>query len=1028
MISTNKKNEIWERIRESSFSIERNMNQLDRKRTGSYFTSLDLTDAMMKELVLELQERDSRIWELSFLEPCVGNGNFVFSYLKEISKIGFTRQQIIKLINNIYVADINNTALKKYEELLTEFVLLYFNIELNKEYFKTHVGGALLIDIAQSQLKYKTILEAFPESIVKNGFDIVVTNPPYKNMKAERNQYTNEKEYILDKKKYAAVSELVKGTFHLSKDGVLNLYKLFVEEIICKYSHKESFINLLVPATILSDKTCEKLRTAILSEMNLISVKIIAEGSGYIDAQQALTTLLIKKGESTKQVCVTKNYKLSPQQVTKINIEDIMNNNTGNSIFAINNAEYAMLKKLRKFPVVKDISCIVNSRGELDLTVNKDEIIHDISLYPLIRGRNIAAYFLNGNDISEYVCDKFIASSKKSCFINKPRIICQQVVNMHKKRRVKFAYIKGNYVLGNSCNFIAVKENLLGIDIFMLLGLFNTSIIDWLFKLTSSNNHINNYEIDCFPIPLGSQYLKEIGRLAKQYLKSKDENLLRKIEELAYLAYEIKEFHNTNAIELHDENKYLESFRKELGMVIPDVDSKLVENVLNGNASATTLILQNKSYIGSLNTRVIEEMTKKYLKLSRGEILNHTTFKLSSLDLEMISTVPQGGSWKDIPIRTVNKSQRLLRITKTGGRTTLYGRIDYQKPAYTITTYFNRPGNGTYVHPVHERVLSVREAARFQSFPDNYLFCGNKTDMLKEVGNAVPVVLAYNIAKEIIAQTGCHTSVDLFSGAGGMTYGFKLAGIKAAIANDLETSACITLKVNSPEIPVICGDITNDSLKEIIIETGVKAEADIICGGPPCQGFSLAGFRSVKDSRNKLFRDFVDVVSGVKPKIIVFENVEGILSYQNGETYRNIIELFAELGYNTEGRKLMATDYGVPQRRKRVIILCTRKDMKIMPSALFPKAITQNKKLQINAYDTIYDLENVKCGEDAKYNSKFSSPIIKYFRGKISLPEYVEMLQYQQINENNNLTEATKKSLIKQKAPSHREISLFDNL
>ena len=274
-----------------------------------------------------------------------------------------------------------------------------------------------------------------------------------------------------------------------------------------------------------------------------------------------------------------------------------------------------------------------------------------------------------------------------------------------------------------------------------------------------------------------------------------------------------------------------------------------------------------------------EVITAKYQALYNGYILNHTSFKLSDLDLEMIRPVPQGGSWKDIPKETVEKSARLMRITQTGGRTTLYGRIDYQKPSYTITTYFNRPGNGTYVHPVHERVLSVREAARFQGFQDNYFFCGNKTQLLKQVGNAVPTILAYQLAKNIKDKTGCTKSVDLFCGAGGMTAGFKAAGIHAVISNDIEQSACVTIKVNNPEIDVLCGDITTEEVKAKIVEAARQKGADIICGGPPCQGFSMAGLRLTDDPRNKLFLDFVDIVSRIKPKVIVFENVEGLLGH-----------------------------------------------------------------------------------------------------------------------------------------------------
>lgn len=126
--------------------------------------------------------------------------------------------------------------------------------------------------------------------------------------------------------------------------------------------------------------------------------------------------------------------------------------------------------------------------------------------------------------------------------------------------------------------------------------------------------------------------------------------------------------------------------------------------------------------------------------------------------------------------------------------------------------------------------------------------------------------------------------------------------------------------------------------------------------------------------------------------MIVFENVEGLLSFQNGETYKNIIELFSELGYYAEGRKLLATHYGVPQRRKRVIILCTRKDIGVTPAEIFPEPITPNDNQQITAYETIFDLEKIECSERAKYGSEYTSPIIRYFKHNIGEDEYFEAI------------------------------------
>lgn len=975
-------NRLWYFLQEKSRKIEMNMNPLERKRTGSYYTHISLTDAMMKELVEKIVSDNKPIEEYRFLESCVGTGNFVFSYLNEIKKLGINREKAEKIIYNIYVADINRSVLKEYADSLKQVVFSYWEIDLDDSYFKSHIGTGLLIDVTADNPKYIPISDVFDKKITGKGFDIVVTNPPYKNLKAEKSHYSNSEEYNADKGKYTSISKSVRKKFRYSVDGVLNLYKIFVEEIIDNYTSENAYISLLIPASILSDKNCLKLRTHILEEMNLISVRIIGEGSGYIDAQQASSALLIRKGEKTKTVNITKDYCRKPQETVDIPIEYILNDKTGNAIFAVTENEYSVLKKLQKFPVVRDLDFIINLRGELDLTANKKYITSKVTDYRLLRGRNIEYYGLSETAESEFVKKEFIENTKKSCYIKNKRIICQQIANIHKARRVTFALAPKNCVLGNSCNFISVTKNNYGIDIYAVLGLFNTKIINWLFKLTSSNNHVNNYEIDCFPVPINSRYLKEISITVKEYLKTNDKSLIDKIEILARRAYDLETA--DEEIKISD-NNLISLYLKDIHNIIARLTYEEAEKIIKGEISISEFI----DGFGRFETNVIKGITDKYIKIYNGCVLNHITFKLSDLDLEMIKSVPQGGSWKDIPAETVNKSKRLKRITETGGRTTLYGRIDYEKPSYTITTYFNRPGNGTYVHPVHERVLSVREAARFQTFRDDYYFFGNRTQLLKQVGNAVPTLLAYQIAREIKNKTGCSKSIDLFCGAGGMTMGFKAAGIKSLISNDIEESVCTTLKINNPEIPVLCGDITQEETKSIIETTAKKGNADIICGGPPCQGFSMAGFRSENDPRNQLFREFADIVKRINPKIIVFENVEGLLSYQGGKTYREVNILFTELGYKTEGRTLMSSDYAVPQKRKRVIIICTRNDIDTEPAELFPKPVTVNTDEQVTAKETIFDLEAVECTEEAKYTGGYDSDILRFFKGQLSYEEYI---------------------------------------
>lgn len=994
LVSRSKRLEdVWCKIEETSRDLEFGLDTYYRRNTGSYYTGLKLTQHMINELFESadkefLQDLPNR----TFLEPCVGTGNFVFSYLRKIYELNYTKSDAQRILDNIYVCDINAEALFAYKCLLKQLVQTLWDIEIEDTYFKKNIGGPLLYNVNSDSPSYIKISDVFPQEVIDRGFDIVITNPPYKNLRAEKNKFDSMEEYHKERTKYVTISKDAKKHLKYSSKGVLNLYKLFVEEIIASYSNKGAYINLLVPATILSDKSCESLRTHILEEHKLISINLIGENNPYINAQQSLCTMLIRKGHKTDNIKIVPDFCNHPDNATTVPVSDILDDNTGNSIFALQPHEYEMLKKLRVFPTIKNLPFIVNMRGELDLTANANSITKAETMFPLLRGRNIGHFTLS-NPPSEFVESSFVESSPKGKYVKQPRIACQQVVNVHKERRVSFSYIDKNYVLGNSCNFISVNQNEYGIDLYALLGLLNSPIIDWFFKLTSTNNHINNYEIDCFPIPVESPQLKQIGLLTKEFLETGNDDLLDQIYKLSYACYGISD------IEGEDKGSSFEecviSLYLSLKNLLPDISINSAQLLLDARASLDSILTELGESIDPFIKKACEHMIEKYQKLKRNELLNHVTFKLSDLDMEMIRAVPQGGNWRNIPEETIKKSQRLMKLTKTGGRTTLYGRIDYQQPSYTITTFFNRPGNGTYIHPIHDRVLSVREAARLQSFPDDYYFYGNQRQVLQQVGNAVPPLLAYHIGKSIIENTGCKTSLDLFCGAGGMTLGFKEAGIKCILGVDNEEGACVTIKANNPEINVMHADITEEKTKDKIVKISAANNVDIVCGGPPCQGFSHAGKRFVDDPRNKLFKDFIAVVAKLKPKIVIMENVEGILTMQKGAVYRQIIDLFTELGYKTEGRKLFAHHYGVPQKRKRVIIICVRIDMDIEPYSLFPKETTKEEKKYVTVYDAISDLENIPCSENAIYISEPRSIYARKMRKEETFGASVNVSQFE---------------------------------
>ena len=120
-------------------------------------------------------------------------------------------------------------------------------------------------------------------------------------------------------------------------------------------------------------------------------------------------------------------------------------------------------------------------------------------------------------------------------------------------------------------------------------------------------------------------------------------------------------------------------------------------------------------------------------------VTDHFTPALSGIDEEIVRNVPSGGNWKDLPADFPSKRVRQIQAgSKGGSRSTYYGRLKWDSPAYTVSTYFTRPGNGCFIHPEYDRMITIREAARLQSFPDSVQFCGPLRARCQQIGNAVP--------------------------------------------------------------------------------------------------------------------------------------------------------------------------------------------------------------------------------------------------------------------------------------------------
>lgn len=202
--------------------------------------------------------------------------------------------------------------------------------------------------------------------------------------------------------------------------------------------------------------------------------------------------------------------------------------------------------------------------------------------------------------------------------------------------------------------------------------------------------------------------------------------------------------------------------------------------------------------------------------------------------------------------------------------------------------------------------------------------------------------------------------IDLFSGAGGFSLGFDNKGFQNVFSIDIEPSFCKTYKHNFSNHQLIEKDICDLSDSEIKYLKEFD-EIDVVIGGPPCQGFSIAGNigrKFVDDPRNRLFKEFVRVVKVVKPKFFVMENVARLYTHNKGATRNEIIKDFEKLGYKVDCKILNSADYGVPQVRKRVIFIGTSTNLKIE----FPQKEVEN---YVSVKEALSKYPKLQSGEES---------------------------------------------------------------
>ncbi len=183
------------------------------------------------------------------------------------------------------------------------------------------------------------------------------------------------------------------------------------------------------------------------------------------------------------------------------------------------------------------------------------------------------------------------------------------------------------------------------------------------------------------------------------------------------------------------------------------------------------------------------------------------------------------------------------------------------------------------------------------------------------------------------------TTIELFAGAGGLALGIEKAGFDTIGLIEFNKEAADTLRTNRPEWRVVNEDIANISCLDLEEYFSIKkGELDLLSGGAPCQAFSYAGKRmGLEDARGTLFYHYAVFLEKLQPKMFLFENVRGLLTHDHGKTYATMLDIFQKTGYTIQKDVLNAWDYGVPQKRERLITIGIRNDLLNKTNYKFPK-------------------------------------------------------------------------------------------
>lgn len=518
------------------------------KQSGCFFTP----EFVARHLAAAAINEDSA----TVLDPAVGGAAFLIeAYLR------FTELGVDDAADRLYGVDLDGVLCDLSAVVIGFLAGTFTDAHLTtRDHFVT--GDSLLASL-DGGTPGPTWTEWFPEVMASGGFDAVLMNPPYVQLKVNHSSLPARpgdcdeaaafRQLGIERARRAAqqlASQLrAHPEFRYAHGGVPDLPRFFIERAL-SLLRPAGRLACIVPSTFLADHRSKCVRRHLLTDHAVREIDLIPEDARlFADVNQPTCLLVVDKGrvpgarmrlrtgvESPASLVSTRASVVSPDLLHAVDPDQLR-------VPSCEPEDWDILALLHQHPSISEHDWVENLRGELDLTLDGHFISSGETGLPLVRGDQVERFTSRlPSDKPRWVLPEFLhtrVSARKLPHIDQMRIVGRQCSYLKKPRRLSFSLIAPGSVVANSCNYLVVTRDDVAPLAKYLTGALNSTVLEWRFRLTSSTNHVGNYELDALPVPTpDARLVARVGRLVDRLvIDPSDVAVDRELDEVWFDAY-----------------------------------------------------------------------------------------------------------------------------------------------------------------------------------------------------------------------------------------------------------------------------------------------------------------------------------------------------------------------------------------------------------------------------------------------------------------------------------------------------------